>query len=140
MNLLQFFYLRHLYYVFMDSHLKAATVVAYLLDNQFNLFGARIGLNVFLDMIPGFGDAAIAILSLYLVWIAFEMELPRLKILEMIFNILINFLLGLIPVVGELTYLFRKANMKNLKILKEYAKNQSTQGKVIQPPQYAAAK
>lgn len=121
----------------MESHLKAASVVAYLLDNQFNLFGKRIGLNIFLDMIPGFGDAAIAILSLYLVWIAIEMDLPRIKILEMIFNILINFLFGLIPVVGELTYLFRKANMKNLRILKEFAKNRYQEGEVIQPARYS---
>lgn len=120
----------------MGSHLKTATVLAYLLDNQFNLFGKRIGLNIFLDMIPGFGDAVIAILSLYLVWIAIEMDMPKWKILEMIFNIVVNFIFGLIPVVGELTYIFRKANMKNLQILKDFAKKNMQNGEVIQPSYY----
>ena len=120
----------------MESHLRAATVVSYLLDNQFNLFGLRLGLNSFLDFIPGFGDAAAAILSLYLVWIALEMELPRMKILEMIFNILVNFLIGLIPVIGDLAYIFRKSNMMNLKILKDYAKQRTQNGEVIQPAHY----
>jgi hypothetical protein len=120
----------------MESHLQTATVVSYLLDNQFNVFGLRLGLNSFLDFIPGFGDAAAAILSLYLVWIALEMELPRMKILEMIFNILVNFVFGLIPIVGDLTYIFRKANMMNLRILKEYAKQRTQDGEVIQPAHY----
>jgi hypothetical protein len=123
----------------MESHLKAATVVAYLLDNQFTLFGLRIGLNSFFDMMPGFGDAAAAILSLYLVWIGIQMELPKWKILEMIFNIVVNFIFGLIPIVGELTYIFRKANMKNLQILKDFAKNHPNEGRVIQPPKYAVS-
>lgn len=105
----------------MGSHLKAATFFSYLLDNQFNLFGIRLGINSFIDLIPGFGDVIATLLSFYLVWIAMEMKLPRLKILEMIGNIAVNFLIGLIPIVGDLAYIFRKANMKNLVILKEYA-------------------
>src|SRR6266404_3666940 len=102
----------------MEAHLKTATVLSYLLDNQFSLFGLRLGLNSFIDLIPGFGDVVAALLSLYLVWIAVEMELPRLKILQMLGNILINFLIGLIPIIGDAAYIFRKPNMKNLKILK----------------------
>jgi hypothetical protein len=124
----------------MDSHLKAATVFSYLLDNQFNLFGVRFGISTLIDLIPGFGDVAAALLSLYLVWIAIEMEVPRLKILQMIVNILINFVIGLVPVVGDLAYIFRKANMKNLKIIKDYSKNRVYVGEVIQPSPYPAVK
>src|SRR6185437_12880724 len=121
----------------MESHLRTATVFSYLLDNQFNLFGLRLGLNSFIDLVPGFGDAAAALLSLYLVWIALEMELPRIKIMQMLWNILVNFIIGLIPVIGDLAYIFRKANMKNLQILKDHAKSHPNEGRIIQPPQYA---
>ncbi|MGH7203471.1 MAG: DUF4112 domain-containing protein [Candidatus Levyibacteriota bacterium] len=124
----------------MENHLKAATVLTTLLDNQFNLFGQRVGLNSLIDLIPGFGDAAAAILSLYLVWIAIEMQLPRIKIAQMLWNILVNFLIGLIPVLGDAVYIFRKANVKNLKILQDYAKKHSGEGRVIQPRQYIAAR
>ena len=124
----------------MESHLRTATVFTYLLDNQFKLFGVQLGLNSFIDLIPGFGDAVAALLSLYLVWIALEMELPRLSILRMVWNILVNFIIGLIPVVGDLAYIFRKANVKNLQILKDYAKAHPDEGRVIQPPQYAPSR
>jgi len=124
----------------MESHLKAATVFSNLLDNQFALAGVRVGLNSFFDLIPGIGDVIAALLSLYLVWIAVQMELPRLRIAQMLWNILINFIIGLIPILGDAVYIFRKANMKNLKILTDYAKSHPNAGRVIQPPQYAAAK
>lgn len=124
----------------MESHLKAATLFSNLLDNQFALAGVRVGLNSFFDLIPGFGDIVAALLSLYLVWIAVQMELPKFKIAQMVWNILVNFIIGLIPILGDAVYIFRKANMKNLKILKDYAKNHPHEGKVIQPTQYATAK
>jgi len=106
---------------FMKSHLRTAIVVSHILDNQFGLFGLRFGLNSFLDLIPGMGDVVAALLSLYIVWIGWEMGLPRLKIIQMVGNILINFLIGLIPIVGDVVYIFRKANVKNVKILQDYA-------------------
>jgi len=67
------------------------------------------------------------------------MELPRLKIAHMLWNILVNFLIGLIPILGDAAYIFRKANLKNLRILQDYAKKHSHDGKVIQPTRYASA-
>jgi hypothetical protein len=123
----------------MEGHLKTATVFAYLLDNQFGFGKIRFGLNSVFDLFPGAGDILAALFSLYLVWIAVEMDLPRLKIAHMLWNILVNFIIGLIPFLGDAVYIFRKANLKNLKILKDYAKRSSPDGKVIQPARYASA-
>lgn len=123
----------------MESHLKAATILSHVLDDQFALLGVRVGLNSFIDLLPGLGDIVAALLSLYLVWIAVEMGLPKLKIVHMLWNILINFLIGLIPVIGDAVYIFRKANMKNLRILQEYAKKYPHNGEVIQPYRYVAS-
>ncbi len=107
----------------MEKHLKTANFLGQMLDNQFQIFGVRFGIAALLDIIPELGDILAATLSFYIVWIAIKMKLPPLKILHMIWNIAINFLLGAIPVVGELTYVFRKANLKNLAILEEYARD-----------------
>jgi len=123
----------------MESHLKAATILSHVLDDQFVLLGVRVGLNSFIDLLPGLGDIVAALLSLYLVWIAVEMGLPKLKIVHMLWNILINFLIGLILVIGDAVYIFRKANMKNLRILQEYAKKYPHNGEVIQPNRYVAS-
>lgn len=107
----------------MEQHIRTASFLAKLLDNKFQIFGFRFGLNVLLELIPELGDVLAAGLSFYLVWIAIQMKLPKEKIIQMIWNITINFILGIIPVIGELTYLFRKANLKNLKILQDHMIN-----------------
>lgn len=118
----------------MERHLQTAEFFAQLLDNKFQLFGVRFGINAILDIIPELGDFLAAALSFYLVWIALEIGMPKIKIAQMIWNIAINFFLGIIPVVGEITYIFRKANLKNFQIIKQYVeKNQLIEGKIVKP-------
>lgn len=121
-------------------HLRAASGLAHALDNQFNLFGFRFGLNGIIGLVPGLGDAIITLLSFYLVWIGVAMHLPRTELAKMIANIMINFFIGLIPIIGDFADFFHKANLANLKILNDYAKRTTKDGKVIQPAQYASAK
>jgi hypothetical protein len=105
----------------MENHLRIATIVANLLDNQFELFGHRFGLNGVLGLIPGAGDIVTAVFSMHLIWIGIKMEVPLLKLLQMIMNVLLNFFIGLIPLIGDYADFFHKANLKNLAILKEHA-------------------
>ncbi len=107
----------------MKSHLALASTLAYLLDNSIGIGKFRFGLSAIIDLIPVVGDFIDAALSFYIVWIAIEMKVPSFVIFRMIINILINFLLGLIPIFGDLIYLIRKVNIKNLKLLKRYAPN-----------------
>lgn len=115
----------------MEKHIKAAEIAANLLDNKFEFLGIRFGITAILDLIPEFGDIVAAVLSLYIVWIAIQIELPFLRVLQMLFNIIINLLLGLIPVVGDITYIVHKANIQNLKILKQYAPTNIIEGEVV---------
>lgn len=115
----------------MEKHIKAAEIVANVLDNHFEIFGIRFGINAILDLIPEFGDILAATLSLYIVWIAIQMNLPLIRIVQMLFNIAINLLLGLIPVVGDITYIVHKANIQNLKILKKYAHEGVIEGQIV---------
>jgi hypothetical protein len=103
------------------DHYKTAEALANLLDNQVNFLGIRFGLAAVINLIPGFGDVLDALLSFYIVWIAVQMRIPSPKIGQMIANIIINFLIGLIPVIGDATYILRRVNWRNLQILKKYA-------------------
>ncbi|HSW47467.1 MAG TPA: DUF4112 domain-containing protein [Candidatus Saccharimonadales bacterium] len=107
----------------MEKHLKAAEIFATLLDSKYSLFGFKFGINTIIDIIPEVGDILATVLSLYLIWIAIKMKLPALKIAHMLWNIFINFIIGLIPFLGDIVYIFRKSNLKNYKILKEHADN-----------------
>ena len=115
----------------MENHIRVASFVANLLDNKFHFLGLKFGMNGVLGLIPGIGDIVTGLLSFYLVWIGLKMRLPASAISEMLANVLTNFLIGLIPVVGDFVDFFHKGNLKNLKILKEYAGKGIYEGEII---------
>lgn len=115
----------------MENHLKAAERIANLLDNQFNIFGIKFGLNGVVGLIPGAGDLIVAVLSFYIVWIGIKMRLPLTALGQMIGNIIANFLIGLLPIIGDAVDFFNHANLKNLRILKHYAKQGVVEGQIV---------
>ena len=104
----------------MEHHIKAATFLTELLDNKFSFLGIRFGLDPVLDLFPIVGDILTTAISLYLVWIGYQIHVPENKIHEMIGNIILDFIIGLIPFLGAVGDVFYKANSKNLKIIKSY--------------------
>ena len=105
----------------MNKHLKFAVALSELLDNKFKVGRFSFGIDPLIGWIPGLGDVIGASLSFYLVWIGLQMKLPAPKIARMIGNIFIDLVLGLIPIVGDVSDFFYKANLKNLDILKQYS-------------------
>lgn len=114
----------------MQNHLKLARTLTDLLENKFGIGRFRIGLDPIVGAIPGVGDIITLAMSFYLVWIAIHMKLPQEKILEMIGNIIVDFLIGLFPVVGDITDIVFKANTKNMKILEEFSAG-TIEGEVV---------
>lgn len=113
-------------------HLNVAENLTKLLDNQFKIFGFKFGLDPIIGLIPGFGDVVSLILSLYLVWIGFLMKMPAEKITKMISNVILDFIIGIVPIVGDLSDFVYKANTKNLKIIQQHFKNNDVvEGKII---------
>lgn len=119
----------------MEHHLRMASLIANLLDNQFHFFGIRFGLNGLLGLVPWVGDLVVSLLSLYMVWIGVQMRLPSAKLVEMIANVGVNFFIGLLPVVGDAVDFFHHANLKNLKILKDHAKRHVVEGEILESMQ-----
>lgn len=103
----------------MDSHLKIATYLTKFLDARFNIFGFKFGFDPLIGTIPIVGDIIPFILSLYIIWIGIQMRIPNEKIAMMLKNTVLDLFLGAIPLIGDLTDFFYKANLKNLKILNE---------------------
>jgi hypothetical protein len=104
-----------------NTHLKIAEFVTNLLEEQFTIAGRKVGIEPILGFIPGIGDLIGLALSFYLIWIANRIGLPEEKISKMVRHVIVDFLLGLFPVVGDIGDIFYKANSKNLRILKEHA-------------------
>ncbi len=104
----------------MNKHLKTAEVLANLLDNKFNLFGIKFGIDPVLGLIPGFGDFLSFLLSVYIVWVGVKLNLPIHKVLKMAWNVALDLLIGIIPVIGDFSDVAIKANLRNVAILKKH--------------------
>src|ERR1700704_4257128 len=90
-------------------------VVSQLMDNQFRLpiLGWRFGLNAIIDLIPEFGDIATTIVALYVLVAAVRYRVPKVTLLRMGLNIAIYFVIGLVPLVGDLFDAWWKPNLRN---------------------------
>lgn len=121
-----------MYYSFMEKHIKFASSVAYMLDSQFGVGKIRFGYGSLINLVPGIGDFIDAIVSFYIIWIAVQVGVPTLVLFQMFGNIIVSFLIGLIPLAGDAYYFIRKVNMKNVALLKKYAPSNGVEtGKII---------
>jgi hypothetical protein len=119
------------YRMYIRKHLESATNLANLLDNKFEIFGLRFGIDPLLGLIPGGGDFLSLLLSLYIVWIGLQMELPRNKIERMLWNIILDFVIGLAPVIGDAADFVFKSNLMNLQILNQHVDKVVIEGEIV---------
>lgn len=95
-----------------------------LLDDGFTIPGTRIGVGwdaVLGFVFPALGDALTGVGSLSLLVLAFQMRLPKVIVVRVIFNIAIDVVLGCLPFVGDAFDLFWRSNRRNLELLRRYA-------------------
>ncbi|KAF1814927.1 hypothetical protein P152DRAFT_447213 [Eremomyces bilateralis CBS 781.70] len=96
---------------------------AYLLDCcLFNIFGIRFGWSSVIGIIPAIGDAFEVILALMLFKACLGVKggLTNATKAHMLFNIIVDFGVGLIPFVGDLADAAYKCNSKNVRLLEEH--------------------
>ncbi|HWK44271.1 MAG TPA: DUF4112 domain-containing protein [Stellaceae bacterium] len=96
--------------------------VAWLVDAAFRVPGLRFrfGLNSLLGLPPVAGDAALAVVSLYLIYEAARLGVPRAKLLRMLANVGVEVAVGSVPVLGDLLDMVWKANLRNLEIVERH--------------------
>jgi hypothetical protein len=77
----------------------------------------RFGLNSVIGLAPWAGDAALVLISLYIVFEAVRLGLPRAKIVRMLLNVAVEAALGAVPILGDLLDVAWKANQRNVDII-----------------------
>lgn len=95
---------------------------AKLLDSQFRIPGTdiRFGLDPIIGLIPGLGDVIGYIASATIVLGIVQKGVSGKVIFQMLGNILLDMLIGLVPVLGSFFDFVYKANDRNIQLLKEY--------------------
>ncbi len=111
--------------------------LAWLLDESVPLPGGyRIGLDGIVGLIPGIGDAAGLAASSYILLRARHFGVPRIVMTRMLGNVLLDFVVGAIPVLGDLFDFGFKANRRNIGLMQQYLADErrtrrSSWGRVI---------
>lgn len=97
--------------------------LSWLMDDLFRVpgLGWRFGLDAVVGLIPGFGDTATTLVSFYILAAGVRYRVPKITMLRMGLNIGIDYLLGSLPVVGDLFDAWWKSNQMNVELLRKRA-------------------
>jgi hypothetical protein len=96
--------------------------LATLLDTAFILPGTnvRFGLDALIGLVPGIGDVITTAMSLYIVHEARQLGAPRHVILRMVANVMVDGIVGAVPVVGDAFDVLWRANRRNMRLLQDW--------------------
>ena len=91
------------------------------LDESFTIPGTNIkfGIDALIGLVPGGGDLIGGLFSLYILRTAIKMKLPKSAILSIMFNIIIDTTIGIIPIAGDIFDVFWKSNKRNMRIIEK---------------------
>jgi len=108
-----------------------------LLERLFVIPGTNqpVGLDAILDLIPGVGDIAGAVLGGYIVWEARNLGMSKWQMARMAGNVGVNWLLGLlsvVPVIGVIPDLLFRSNTYNLRIIKRHLDKHHPDTRVVE--------
>lgn len=97
--------------------------LAWLMDDLIRIpgLGWRFGLDALVGLIPGFGDTATSLASFYILASAVRYRVPKITMLRMGLNVGIDYLVGSLPLVGDLFDAWWKSNQKNIALLRQRA-------------------
>jgi len=102
--------------------LRGLEQVAWLMDRAVRIPGTKItvGLDSILGLLPVGGDVLTGIVQVGIVLLAlFRYRVPRPVAARMATNVLVDTLIGAIPLVGDVFDIAFKANTRNMQLLKQ---------------------
>ena len=103
-----------------DPRLKSIAKISKLMDSQFEIGGFKFGLDPILNLIPFAGDAATGVVSFALVYSMHKHGASGKIVVKMLWNVLIDLVVGAIPLLGWVFDFYFKANDRNIKLLNEH--------------------
>jgi hypothetical protein len=97
---------------------------AILLDSAFRVPGTnfRFGLDAIIGVIPGVGDLAAPVFTIAVLATGLKMRVPAIVQARMVLNALIDMLVGLVPLLGDVADAAWKADLRNVALLERHAR------------------
>ena len=91
------------------------------LDDSITIPGTerKIGIDPIIGLIPGGGDLIGGVISIYIMHAGIKMGMPRATIIRMFGNVALEFVIGCIPIIGDLFDATWKSNQRNVKLIED---------------------
>jgi hypothetical protein len=105
-----------------EHYLAFARLIAQVLDRSIRLPGTdlRLGLDPLIGLIPGFGDAVASLAGSMILFLAAQLQVPKIVLVRMSINIALNGVIGAIPLFGDLFSLWFQSNVRNVALLERH--------------------
>ncbi|MFK8139337.1 MAG: DUF4112 domain-containing protein [Bdellovibrionales bacterium] len=98
--------------------------LANLLDSKFKgPFGFRFGIDGLLGLIPGLGDIVSSGLSIFILIRAIFLEVSFWVLVRMVLNVVFDYIIKFIPVLGLFFDFVFKSNTRNIELLRADIRN-----------------
>jgi hypothetical protein len=96
--------------------------IAFIMDEVIRVPGTkfRFGLDPLIGLIPGIGDTSSALVSAFALIQAVRLGVPKILLARMALNILVNEVVGIIPIIGDTFSFWFKSNARNYEIIKNH--------------------
>ena len=105
----------------MEPQIVRLRALSRLLDTKFEgPFGIRFGLDALLGFIPVIGDFSTTALSFYIIIEAAKLGCTPVTLIRMLGNVMVENVVDLVPVLGNIFDIYWKSNIRNLQILEEH--------------------
>lgn len=97
--------------------------VSRLLDDLVTVPGTRhrIGADSIVGLIPGAGDLVSALVGVWIIGEAARFRLPKIVLARMVVNTGVDFVLGVVPILGDLFDVVFRSNTRNLELFRRHA-------------------
>jgi hypothetical protein len=101
--------------------LRRLELLAKFLDDAFEIPGTRMrmGWDGVIGLVPFVGDAVTTGLAAYFMWEANRLGVSKWTLFRMLGNVSLDFLIGLVPLLGDVGDIAFKANRRNLRLLRQ---------------------
>jgi len=102
-----------------EKSLARLNRIAHLMDDQFELpiIKYRVGLDPIIGLIPGGGDWVTWVVSVFILWEAVKLGVPKRTLMKMGYNLTLDLVAGYVPILGDMADAVIKANRRNVDLV-----------------------